>query len=181
MAGNDRSKIEEFLYLNFADPICREAMILVTVLQGVRGQAESMLEALCDRDGIFDEQSTSFIKDCIHRGLILDDRFLDKLFRSFSIHALNDQKSFGSCASLLSSDYGMFWHLLRLQRIPQAREAINYVVRNAEPGSLVSGWPTNERAKTFAPTNLYGGPLATLEPGATILTDPGGKHVSVSR
>jgi hypothetical protein len=164
MAARDWGRVKGIVSDRYSNPLWREALVLFVVTQAKSGRAEELLESLCAAEGGFSETLTRFAKDCIHRGAMLGDEFLGEFFKSFEEHAVNDQATFGSCAAVFSDDYGMFWHLLRLQRIPAAQSAIKRAVARARQDSIMSEWPHSDRAKTFTPENMYAGPLATAPP-----------------
>lgn len=161
MARTDEAKVQNILNERFANSFWREALILFVVGEAPTGRAERMLWTIREDCGEFTLALTLFIKDCLHRGAVFQSHFLDELFRAFAELAIEDQDSFGSCAKVFSPDYGVFWHLLRLQRIPQAQTAIRHAVSHAAPGTIMSEWPNSARSKVFTPRNLYIGRLAT--------------------
>ncbi len=161
MANANEAHVQDILSLRFANTLWREALILFVVSEATAARAERMLGAIRDDCDGFTLQLTLFIKDCMHRGAVFSADFLDELFQAFVKLAVEDQASFGSCKSLFSDDYGVFWHLLRLQRIPQAQAAIGRAVALADPNSMMSEWPHSDRSKIFSPGNLYAGKLAT--------------------
>jgi hypothetical protein len=161
MSHQGTGELQKILGARSADPLWRESLILFVVLESLKGRAEQRLRFIHDGRGGYDYPLILFIKDCIYRGAKLDSEFLAQYFKAFEMRALEDQHSFGSCRKVFIGDYGAFWHLLHLQRIPQAQDAIQQVISKADRDSMVSEWPDSERAKIFTPASLYNGPLAT--------------------
>ena len=163
-AKRDMTGVVQLARDRYVNPLWREALILFVVTMSRFGQAEEILYGLSEVGDKFPVAHTLFIKDCIQRGAVLNKKFLDEYFMIFEEHALNEQDEFGSCAKVYSDDYGMFWHLLTLQRIPEAGAAIARAVSKARAATIMAEWPHSERAKIFTPSSVYGGPLAINEP-----------------
>ena len=161
LAETSTEKVSDILRLRYSDPMWREALILFVVLEGAARRAEPWILALRKRLSGYTAELTVFVRDCIYRGAILGDDLLSDLFASFEEQALLDQTTFGSCRSLFTADSGVFWHLLRLQRIPQAQSAILRAVSRADTSRMMSEWPNSDRSRNFTPDSLYAGPLAT--------------------
>lgn len=164
MAKADEAEVQNIMNMRFSNSSWREALVLFVVSEKISGHADRMLRVVRDNCGGFTRELTLFIKDCLHRGALFQDDFLDELFQEFAELAIKDEENFGTCKSLFLSDHGIFWHLLRLQRIPQAQSAILHAVSLASPSSVMSEWPNSDRSKTFTPENLYAGRLATVAP-----------------
>ena len=162
MAKADETQVQNIMSMRFANSFWREALVLFVVGEKTAGRIDRMLREIREDCGGFTLELTLFIKDCLHRGAVFRNDFLEELFQAFAELAIEDQESFGSCKSLFSGDYGVFWHLLRLQRIPQAQSAILHAVSRSAPNSMMSEWPNSDRSKTFTPENLYAGRLATV-------------------
>ncbi|WP_230412348.1 NACHT domain-containing protein [Undibacterium hunanense] len=158
----DEQWVQHFLNTQHGDSLRRESLILFLVNESITGCAERLLRTTRDEWNGFPLSLLLFIKDCLHRGAIFSSDFLDQLFCAFEELALEDQHSFGSCRSLFSGDYGVFSHLLALQRIAQAQSAILRAVDRAGRDCMMSEWPESSRSRTFTPKILYAGPLATM-------------------
>jgi hypothetical protein len=156
-------EVRRLINFQFNDQLWRESLILFIVIESNTGVAENLLKDIYDNDSGFSMEMTLFIKDCIQRGAVFGDAFLALLFIVFEEYALQEQDYFasGTCRGLFSDDYGAFWHLLRLQRIPHARHAILRAVSRAKTGSTMAEWPHSALAKALSPRSLYGGLLAT--------------------
>lgn len=161
LARTNVEKIGEMLSLRYELAVWREALILFVVAESIEGRAEPLLRKLRDRIGGYSTGLIAFIRDCIYRGAVFSEELLAELFSAFEERALLDQHNFDSCRSVFDADYGAFWHLLRLQRIPQAQAAIRRTVSRADMAGAMSEWPDSDRSKIFTPKSLYAGPLAT--------------------
>lgn len=162
IATLDERWVQDALNTRYADSLRRESLILFLVKESSAGRAERLLRATCEECDGFPLPLILFVKDCIQRGATFSSDFLERFFCEFEERALEDQRSFGSCESLFSSDYGAFWHLLTLQRISQAQAAILRAVGRADRDRMMSEWPYSDRSRQFAPKTLYSGPLATV-------------------
>jgi len=160
----DPDSVVSILRQQYANPTWREALILFIVQKSRDGDADALLHEIETVERRFSPQLIIFIKDCIFRGCVLRAEFLAHYFDVFASYAEDDQDSFGACSRVLAGDYGIFWHLLMLQGIPEAQASILNCVRRAKPTSIVSEWPNSERARMFTPTMLYRGALSTVEP-----------------
>jgi hypothetical protein len=164
MGRTDPDRVGEILSFNFARPAWTEAAILFIVAQSKARRAEQWLDAISPIGRPMLSSVVRFIKRAIMRGATLDAPYLDRYFDAFYECAMAEQYDAGTCPELFADDYAMFWHLLCLQRIPQARAAIEKCVRKASTDSLLSQWPVSDTARAYTPAILYQGPLATLAP-----------------